>query len=162
MLTRQNFRRSQKSTLISRFHGREQRHQGHQRLPGTDITLKQSQHRSSLCKIAFNLTDTAFLGIGQLERQLQLIAKPSVTLNGNAPLAAVAGTNQHESKLVGKNLVIGQPVVGSLAFSAMKSGDTILPILPFFSCKLDWLYPFGQFRSERERLCCQLAHPHIP
>ena len=67
MLTRQYLCRRQKGTLISRFHGREQRHQRHQRLARSNIALQQSQHRSSLREVALDFADTAFLGIGQFK-----------------------------------------------------------------------------------------------
>ena len=149
MLTRQYFCRSQKRALISGFYSGEQRHQRHQRLSRANIALQQSQHRSSLREVPLDFADTAFLGIGQFKRQFQLVSQAPVPLNRDAFLAAVAGTDQHEGQLIGKNLVIGQSIIGTLAFRTVESSDTILPTLPFLRCKLAWLYPFRQFRRKR-------------
>ena len=68
MLFGEYFRGGHDTGLITIIDGNEHRHQGHQCLTGTDVTLQQTVHLAPRASVFPNLSDDAFLCFRQRER----------------------------------------------------------------------------------------------
>ena len=148
MLPCEDLGRRQQGGLRSGLDRRQHSHQRYERLSRADVALQQPQHRRGLRHVAADFVDHSPLRARELVRQLQLADQLARSGQGDATLPAGRLAEKHQRKLVGENLVIGEPpsriVATRIAVRLCDSAPPRPPRLAAEQARLDPLRQVGR------------------